>query len=558
MKKDFNSYKKILFLLTGYKKKVYYLFLSIILVNFIELLSIGLFVPVISRLTNNQSVSIFNFDLLNNISLIHLLAIILIIYFIKFIFLVFLNIFKENIVKNLVNKYSNNLLDIYLKQNYNFFLKNSSPFLIRNINSEVPGFCNRIILSIINFTKDTMLLIFILIFLFFFNFEISLVSSIFFIIFTFIFIFFSKKKVTQWGQDRLLPEKTKLQVLQDIFFGIREIKIYNIENTFLQKFNYHNYQVLSLMAKDRIISQLPRLFFEILVIFGLVCLILFLKKSYSINEVMLILGVYTICIFKILPSVSGIIVSVNSMKFGSSIIQLLFDEFSRPLQNATNKKFFFNKIKLENISYRYDGKDIVLKKINYSFEKKKIYGILGDSGSGKSTFLDIISGILNPSDGKIFLDSELKEKNTILENVSYVSQFNFILSDTIKNNIILNDKNLIDEFFFEECIKLSNLETFIASLEEKENTFIGEGYQNISGGERQRLAIARALYQKSDILLLDEFTSALDNKNEKEVLNTILNLKDKKLIIMVSHNKNVIDICDKKLFLENGKLNEVN
>lgn len=558
-----NLYNKIYFLVKNFKKQILILGLLIFFGSILEIIGISVFLPIISKTISYQDSPILLFSKsYEKFSLNDFLVIILLIYFFKFFILTFIIIFRANILKRINSELSYKLLNKYLLNNYNFFLKFSSASLIRNINVEIPSFVNKIILSITNLFSDILVCFFILIFLLFLSFNITFIVFFFFLLVSIIYLFFLKRKIEHWSIQRLTPEKMRIQYLQEIFNGIREIKIFRISKYYLIKFKINNYNFLQLWSKEAITIQTPRLFLEIVVIIGFALLIYFLSKLYNSDEIILILGLYGISVFRILPAVSRIITSINTLKFGKSNIDLLFEEFFLKEDSNYFEKnlniFFKNEIELRRVCFNYDYSKKIIENINIRIKKNNIIGIVGESGSGKSTLLDIIMGLLSPTSGEIFIDKVLKPNNVIIQNASYVSQNTFIINDTIERNISMEtDADIVNTRFLKDVIIRANLEKFVSSCANGIKTIIGEENRMLSGGERQRIGLARALYKKPKLLLLDEFTNSLDTKNEKEILKVVSNLKNDMSIILISHSSLPLSICDQKYQLQNFSIQKI-
>ena len=562
-----NYFKKVFFLTQNVRKNLFFIYILIFTMSLFDLFGIYLFIPLISKLLNNDKFS-NNFyleDILQNVEQNTLILVIFLIFFFKSIFHILFIVIKSNLIKNLTNFLSKNLLRRYLLKKYEFFFNVSSSMLIRNINSEIPAFANRTILVILNMINDLLLLLFLISFLIFFSFETTLAFLSFFIISVSIFLYLTKEFSYKWGLLRLNSEKEKLKSIDQIFHGIREIKIFNLQKFFFNKFKDSNNSNLIVQAKDSILQQVPRVVLEIFFITLLLLFLIYLLQVKTKSEVILIIGVYAIAFSRILPAFSRVVMSVNSLKFTISTTDLLYKEFTKKdgsydLNFKKNETVFKDHIELNQISFSYNNsKKIIIKEINLLLKKNNIYGISGQSGSGKSTILDIIMGLLVPTQGKIIIDEKKDLKNYFLSNAAYVSQNTFLLDGTILENIVLDNIDHIkyDQEKIFSILKKVNLDKFVDNLEKGINTIIGENGISLSGGEKQRLSLARALFQSPKILLLDEFTSALDSQNEMAILQNIKNLKEDMTIVIVSHNKKVLNICDKKYQLTDGAINEI-
>ena len=288
------------------------------------------------------------------------------------------------------------------------------------------------------------------------------------------------------------------------------------------------------------------------------------------------IGIFAAAAFRILPTSNRFLTAIQRLKYARPVINILFDELqiiksNENINKEIDKKeitlkekiFIKNKISFKNISYSYPERGRVLDDLSLSIKKGSVIGIIGESGKGKTTFLRIVTGLLNISEGKYLIDDKLdlskdsnmrKWQNTI----GYVPQFVYLIDDTIKKNIIYGlDEKKIDQRKLDRALQLAQIKDFVNSLPEKENTIVGERGVKISGGQRQRIGIARAIYNEPEILIFDEATSSLDEITEESFFDQIYNLKKNKTIIIVSHKKSMLNKCDKIYELENKKLNEI-
>ena len=264
-----------------------------------------------------------------------------------------------------------------------------------------------------------------------------------------------------------------------------------------------------------------------------------------------------------LPSSNKILLSLQKIKYSKSAIELIYEEikndYNEKLAEKTDLSFNFKKLSLKNLSFKYESANkFLFKDISLDISKGKIYGITGLTGSGKTTLADIIMCLNNKVDGKILLNDSLnlnEYKNSWQKLIGYVPQNIYLLDDTIKNNIAFGEfSNDIDEATLLKSIKLAKLEKLINNLEKGYDTNIGENGSKLSGGQIQRVGIARALYANPQVLILDEITSSLDVNTEEEIIDVIKNLKGEKTIILITHRLNMLKICDDVFELNNGLL----
>ena len=259
---------------------------------------------------------------------------------------------------------------------------------------------------------------------------------------------------------------------------------------------------------------------------------------------------------------------MNNLKYAIPILdQLIIDVKNKPeIKTGSNENIFKNQnhLKLVDINFDYDDtkniNDFIIKNISLEIKKGELIGLFGDTGSGKSTLIDIISGLLNPNNGKILLN-DINISNHVHEwrnRIGYVSQFTYLLNDTIEKNIAFGvDQKNIDKDKLLTSLKNSLIYDFVNSLKLKEKTIIGENGVSLSGGQKQRIGIARALYNNPEFLIFDESTNSLDEKTENEFMKNLLELKKEKSIIFVTHKLELLKNCDKILYLKNQKLIEL-
>ena len=269
-------------------------------------------------------------------------------------------------------------------------------------------------------------------------------------------------------------------------------------------------------------------------------------------------------------------ISFNILTIAFSIIQKSIFSFNsissriNSIKNLNLKNYFndqvdkkidkIKKIEIKNLTFKYpQTKNILLENINLKLENNTSIGFIGKTGCGKSTLIKLLAGLLEPSNGKILVnDVNINEnKNSWYQNLSYIPQNIFLFDDSIRKNIAfgLEDSD-IDELRLNEAVRLSGLEKFIASLPNQLNTKVGAQGLRLSGGQVQRVGIARALYFKSNLIIMDEATSALDQKTEREILNDFYNLKNNKFLIMISHRLNSLSECDTIYFIEDGRIKD--
>lgn len=526
----------------------------IVLILITTLLEILLFIfiqPILQFFLNYEKPFFeVNFFLFNyNFSSKLLFLFFLITFLSRNIFYMLVILVKNHFVKNLNINISNKIYSSYLSRDYSFFLKNNSSKIISNVTNEINNFCNNVLASFLLFFTEFFLILGIIIFLFikFFKFSLLLLS-IFFLIF-FLSIIFYRKKIKNMGLAKSSLEIYKINLLQKSLYAIQSIKLDGIEKYFIDKFNIVNKTIAKLSASFGIIQDFQKPLWELLIIF---CFSIAMYISYNFfglfrSEIILIVGTFAIAFFRFLPSLNRLLICFNSFKYFSYSINFIYDEFflrndSIITENKTINNFkFFKQIELKNVSFQYDlNSSIILENVNLKIIHNSLTFIKGESGSGKSTLLNIICGLLPPTTGQVLIDNH--DINSVLKSyrakIGYVPQKTLLLEDSILDNIIFgNNVENVDLNLVQEVIHKSKLKKLIDKLPNGLNTIIGERGSSLSGGEQQRIGIARALYKKPEILILDEATSALDEETESLLLNEILDLQKFITIIIVSHKK---------------------
>jgi ABC-type bacteriocin/lantibiotic exporter with double-glycine peptidase domain len=556
--------RKIFFFnLLNQKEKNIFILLSLIVLfsSILEIFSIGLLIPFFDLVLKNKSSSNNNFfqsyiDKFGYNDLIfYFIILIFFLFTFKTIFLIFSSFFQLKFIKNININISKKLLTLYLVKPFIFYIKNNTSFLIQNIN-EVASITLHIRSQLI-FFSETIIFIGILIILLYNSLKITLITIFIFILFGFFIkkFIFSETKVI--AQQRLIVNQERLKDLNEGFDGIRDIKIFGLENYFLSKFLRNNETSNTYEFKNAFNLSLPRFLLEWLLIFLSLLLVFFIfsfTNLLDIQKSISLLALFCISILRLIPSLLRIIQSKQQIKFTMPIIKKILEEFkkeknkdSHQLINEIKIVNFDKSLVIENLNFGYKEKKQIISNLNIRIDFGKFLGIKGLSGSGKTTLLSIILGLLKPDKGNILVDqvSIFNNIKAWQSQIGYVPQNLYLTDDTIEGNIALGSlKNSINFNLLNNAIKLACLEDLINELPNGLKTNIGEKGINLSGGQRQRLGIARALYRQPKLLILDEFTNALDKKLEEKILNNIYSLKKILTGVIVSHDSNVLKNCD--------------
>jgi ABC-type bacteriocin/lantibiotic exporter with double-glycine peptidase domain len=558
----------------GQKRYLIYIIILSFVGALLEMISLGLLVPIIGllnneTLANNSLVSNILISLsfllkrFNNNEILALIVIFFIIFIFKTIFFTVLIKLSSKFSSNISFNLSSKIFENYLYQKYYFYLVRGSSKLIQNITNEISNLINIYLASVLSLFNEILLLISISAVLIILS-PISFFSiiSVFFI-FSFLFVYLIKKFLKKWGYQRQNHQENSIKFLQEGMRGIKELRIYNLERNFLDYFKFHTKKYLKIEENINFISIIPKYYIELLgvISFVVVFRILFLN-NYQYSEIILILGIFAASALKILPSINKVINSIVKIKYSYSSVNLIYNEINLKKYfyvNKINKNITFKKnLTLQKVFFKHENKQSFLfRNINLKIPLNKIIGVFGESGSGKTTLIDLIIGFLKPNRGVIFADEKNINKylRSWQNNIGYVQQFSYFIEDSIKNNIILGIKNKsLDINRINECLKIVGLDKIIQKFPKNIETSISELGNNFSGGQRQRLSIARALYKDPSILVLDEATNSLDDKSENIIIKNIIKSKKKRTIIIVTHKEKLAKYCDTILEVNSQKI----
>lgn len=491
--------------------------------------------------------------------------------FLLFIFSISLkayNVFiKAQFIMMCESNLSIKLFKNYLNQKYSWFLDKNSANLKNKILSEVNQVIASTIEPFINLITHFFVSFSIIFLLLLLNSLLTFLIFFVFGIFYFLIFFFLKNTLYEMGKNRLNANEQRFKSTAEAFGSIKELKYRGLETFFIKKFTESSNTFAKNLSSATIISQLPRFFLEGIAFGGFLVIVLVLMNiGKNFNEFLPIISVYIFAGYKIMPSFQQIYNSYTMIRFSSSILNLIHSDLNSlkvviKEHNNENLALEIKKsIKITDLSYSYpNSSKEILKNINLEIPINSKLGIVGYTGCGKTTFVDILLGLLEFNQGHIQIDDvkiNQKNMNAWQKNLAYVPQQIFLVDDSIKANIAFGVKDEeVDNNKLEEVSKIVEIHNYIINeLPKKYETRIGEQGIRLSGGQRQRIGLARALYKNPKILILDEATSALDNLTEYSVTKNIDNIKDKMTIIIIAHRLKTVTNCDKIIILENGRI----
>jgi ATP-binding cassette, subfamily B, bacterial PglK len=495
------------------------------------------------------------------------------------IFIVFLFISKNIYILGLVYyqetlkaKFRSDLKKIfftmYLSAPFEIINSYNSSKILRNTDQETSSYVSNFFL-ILKIFKDFFLFLLILILLMSVNFFVTVISVLILIFLLILYFFLFHKKLHKFGEDGLDAKNSLIKWILQSLNTIKDIKISKKESKVLQKFISKVNIFENSRKKISFIQAIPNSIFEIIFVIIIFTLIIFMSNV-QVENILPILSLYIISFIRLLPVFGKFGQIISALRSSYPSVLHLNSEFQKleKFQNIKKKKInksidkieFEKSLNINNIDFEYfNGDKKIFNNFNLSIKKGKSIGFVGKSGSGKTTLINIISGLLSPTKGQIISDNVDISSNIDLwqKKIGLVPQDNFLLDDTILKNIIfLDDENKIDKNRLENAIHYSSLSKFVNELSLGINTSVGEGGAFLSGGQIQRIILARVLYNDPEILILDEFTNSLDPESENHILEklNLLKIEKNKNLFIISHKMKPLKLCDEIIVLESGKI----
>ena len=538
-----------------------------------EITSIGIVIPLIKIITDTEfqksnKYFIFFYNLLNKPKneyiLLYLLCMFIILYFIKTIVLTQITKSNYKFTFSLQAYFSQTLYDGYMNLPINVLLQRNSSELIQN-SLHIVGMTTSILVHLIMIASEIITASAILLFLFYIQPFGFLILTLTFGTSYLVFNKITKEKILNYGKKYQEHEKKRLQFLQESFNSVKEIKILNKEKYFSKKYFFENKSSADAQFYQQSIQFLPRFYLELFGIISISIMVLGLIFSGAkFENITISLILFAGSAFRLIPSLNRITGALQFLRFASPVLDTLSNELNliKKHQNNFNKTGdninFLNKINFQNICYTHqNSNNQIFKNLNFEIPCKSMVAFVGPTGSGKSTIIDILTGLILPDSGVVKVDDI--DINTNLKSwqsmIGFVPQNVSLIDDTLIKNIafgIPDNEINIDKVL--EVLKLTNLESLVLDLANGIYTNIGELGSRLSGGEKQRIGIARVLYLNKDILILDESTSALDNETELKIIDIINKFKYTKTIIIIAHRLSTIKNCDHIFELKNGEI----
>ena len=544
------------------------------LATILESLSIGIIFPLISILLKGDIGTtffsyLFVFGESAGKNLIYIgLSITLIVFLIKNLVLAY-NLWQQTkFLRELHYEFTNRLFKYYLKNDYIYFLHNNSAHLYRNLTDVISDFTAFVKGHMILLSEITVFfgIAFVLFYVDFLTTTIILVSVG---VVSFLIYILTIGKISLLGKQRnIFGAELNKHLLQGMA-SAKDVKILDREDDLIHQVDKNIFKMTGIQQIMHFIAGLPKFSFEILTVctfIVVVCVMIGIKKD--MTDIIQHLGLFAVASFRIVPGASRILTTYQSIKYIEPSTNILIKEFNSINNSYVKKNYhsrnsnvslkFQKEINLTNLSFSYPTrKEFSLSQLSMTIKKGDFIGIIGETGSGKSTLVNLLIGLLKPSEGKVEVDGMNINSNLLAwyKKIGYVPQSVYLTDDTIRKNIAFGlRENNIDDALIKQAVEKANLDKFLNTLPNGLETIVGEKGIRLSGGQQQRIGIARALYRDPEILILDEATSSLDQSTEKKIMESIHLFKRKKTLIIITHRLRTVENCDAIFFFDKGTI----
>ncbi len=576
----FPFFKKMLVLLSvSERRELYWLFAAMTLMAIIEVASVGSIMPFMTAVANPDLVvsnkwlgmlyDFFHFESKNSFLLfLGTLVLVILILSNTTTALITWWIFRYSWNRN--HSLANRLFAMYLSEPYVFFLNRNTSELTKNILDEVLLIVTGILNSSLMVFKGGVVIVFVCTLLLVMDPLLAFIVSMT-LGSSYIFLFHASSKVLhRIGRERAESNVKRFKYVNEALGGIKVLRVLGRERFFLDQFSEHSLRVSNNFAQKLTIAQLPRYAFEVIAFGGVLIIILyFLATEKDVEQIIPMLALYAFAGYRLMPSMQTVFDKAANLRYTMPSLNILYDEIINSRAHSEVKllhgdsfdfKLENEGIRLKDVSFSYPEQESpVLTKLNIFIPVNQTVGLVGATGSGKTTIIDIILGLLNPTEGELLVDDLQINTSNISKwqkQIGYVPQDIFLTDESVTRNIAFG---IVDSEINKDAVinaaKVANLHEFITNeLPESYDTVVGERGVRISGGQKQRIGIARALYHDPNVLILDEATSALDGVTEEAIMQAINDLSHKKTIIMIAHRLTTLQECDEIFVLEQGDI----
>jgi ATP-binding cassette, subfamily B, bacterial PglK len=487
------------------------------------------------------------------------------VFLIKNIYLVFFKYIKARFVFNRYRLISARLFNIYMNVPYTFHLRRNSANLIRNVVTETRFLATQIMIPFLAIITEAVMVIGIMVMLFVAEPLVTLFTLVILGGVSLLFLKVTKKRIRQYGKKTVAERGRMIKAVNEGVGGFADATIMNRQAWFTSKFENSVNALSQAQTFQKITKESVKPVTETVAVVAMFLIaFIFLRQGRSIASLVSVLTLFALSVRKLLPAINAIINQYTGLRYYAYSIDPIHQDlttlanYQKKPKKTEERLHLTDKIQLEDICYTYpESKEQVLKDISINIPQGAAVGFAGPTGSGKTTLVNLILGLLEPTQGTICIDDKRIKENLAAwqKNIGYIPQFIYLSDDTVANNIAFGLKSdEIEPDKLKKAIEVAQLDNFIKNLSQGADTFIGERGIRLSGGQRQRVGIARAIYNNPEVLVMDEATSSLDNITEKFLIQAIERLKKDRTVIIIAHRLTTVKNCDKVYFLDQGRI----
>jgi len=554
------------------RKDRFRLGISVLVILFgtvLEMASLSLVIPVVQAVVSGDRRSEYGWlpmwlQDISYISFVRLLMSLLILMFlVKNTFLLFSTYLQQRIQVSINNRIVQRLFVAYLRQPYEFHLMNSSSVLLRNIQDFSSAVTSSGISPFLWIATDVATGIGLLgILLLVEPVSTALMVGVFGTS-SLMIIRLSQVRIKRWGSEKIEHRGLQMAALLGGLGGVKEITLFGRDTEVIETHRHNLHLVGRTVYMFQIVQNIPRVLFEVVAVSGVALLVVVSTLGHgNLQDTTLVIALFGVVAFRMLPSVNRIIQSIQQLSFGRIAIEGAVAGLSLPQREISARRTRptdkFESLEISNLKYSYPNTESLVTDVSsLRIAAGESVGIIGASGSGKSTLVDLLIGILAPKAGSIMVNGRdiTTDPRYWQDRIGYVPQHVYLMDTTIRRNVAfgLNEKE-INDADVEKALRSANLWGFVQSLPARLDTVVGERGVRLSGGQRQRLGIARALYGNPEVIVLDEATSALDADTEREIVESFREIAHDHTLIVVAHRTSTLMYCNRLIRLEAGRI----
>ncbi len=538
-------------------KFLFHFFITFILMV-LEIAGLAILYPLVKMITDNE-IPFQNLIPVSEEYFLYFFSFTLLtIFLLKNFLLIYFNLWQFRFLGKIHLSLASKLIKNYLMMPYKNYLDTNSSTLIRNID-ETQSFTTYLN-GILNILIEAIIIFAIFILLLRIDFLFTICAALIIILVSLIFYFSTKYKLMMWSKERIKLSRKTLKEIIETFNSTREIKTYKKEDQFISLNKENLSKQINISIKTNLLKIIPKSIYEICFVFLICTLILFINFSKTpLIDMLPTLSIFVAAGIKLIPSGNKILNQYQLIRLNKLSVEILNSEFKKEInKDKTYQKkqkyienFVLNDLKIKNVSFAFKDKSI-LENVNLKFEKGKIYGIIGPSGSGKTTLANLILGLLDYSKGEIKINEKYDLSEIKNSYQSFLPQRIFLLDSSIKSNITFSyNVSQENNEKIHESLKSSKLDEIINDTNKILSENVGENAVKLSGGQMQRLAIARAIYHEAQLIVFDEPTSSLDTENARKIFENISSLKQNKILIVISHSDEISNFVDHTITIKN-------